>query len=149
MVGLAGPPSGLLLDPCCGSGTILTEGRAIGWQVEGRDIDSEAVAIAQENVPGVVVRKADARSVDLADGSVAACVSNLPFGQQYGVDGPMDRWQQQVIAELLRITRPGGRLVLLAPDLPNRGDLPGLGQIERHPIRLLGTATTIWAFDRT
>ncbi len=53
MVRLAGAPNGLLLDPCCGSGTILGEALAAGWDAKGLDIDPEAIEISRENVPGV------------------------------------------------------------------------------------------------
>jgi tRNA G10 N-methylase Trm11 len=46
---------------------------------------------------------------------VDACVSNLPFGQQYQVQEDMDIWLRVVLAELARVTRTGGRVVLLAP----------------------------------
>ncbi|HZD02327.1 MAG TPA: methyltransferase domain-containing protein [Actinomycetes bacterium] len=151
MVQLAGqpPPAGLLLDPCCGSGTILAEAMEVGWHARGIDIDPEAVRVARHNVPKALVDKGDARRLDLEDGSVDACVSNLPFGQQYGVRGGMENWLRAVLGELQRVTRPGGRIVLLAPNIP-RGVLPPrLRRTDRIPIRLLGTKTILWAYDRT
>lgn len=87
MVLLAGEPSGVLLDPCCGAGTILGEALAASWEVQGFDIDPEAVQIARRNAPGAEVRVGDARSLALAGERVGACVSNLPFGQRYAVQG--------------------------------------------------------------
>src|SRR6266498_3694785 len=37
MVRLAGEPRGRLLDPCCGSGTLLAEAQHRGWQGSGGD----------------------------------------------------------------------------------------------------------------
>jgi hypothetical protein len=75
-------------------------------------------------------------------------VSNLPFGQQYTVDGSMDRWLRDVLGEAARVTVPGGRIVLLAPAIP-RTVLPAtLSTAERHPLRLLGTKTTLWVYLR-
>jgi tRNA G10 N-methylase Trm11 len=60
----------------------------------------------------------DVHRLDLPDASVAAVVSNLPFGQQFEVEGSMSRWLADALAETARVTRRGGRLVLLAPSIP-------------------------------
>lgn len=148
MVRLAGQPDGILLDPCCGSGTILVEATEAGWQAEGIDIDPDAVRIARENAPGMQVRQGDVRHLAFADCPVRACVSNLPFGKQYTVQQDMDEWLGAVLPEMARVTQPGGRIVLLAPGIP-RDLVPGSIRLtKRIPIRLLGTKTTIWAYDR-
>jgi len=150
MVRLAGDPDGLLIDPCCGSGTILGEALTAGWEAaKGSDIDPEAVEIARRNVPDADIHLGDARKLDVADASVGGCVSNLPFGQQYSVEGDMNVWLQNVLREMARVTRSGGRVVLLAPDIP-RSIVPAqLRMRDRFQIRLLGTRTTIWVYDRT
>jgi Putative RNA methylase family UPF0020 len=151
MVMLAGPPDRAgtaLLDPCCGSGTILAEAKTVGWSVEGRDIDPDAVSASRRNVGGAVVAEGDARAVDLPDASVAACVSNLPFGRRYDVQGDPAEWLTAVLAELVRVTRPSGRIVLLAPDVPRSVVPTSLRRRDRHTMRLLGMSTTIWSFER-
>jgi hypothetical protein len=79
---------------------------------------------------------------------VAACVSNLPFGQRYDVDGGMDEWLRAVRGELCRVTRPGGRVVLLTPRIPRSVTPDRLARTGRLPIGLLGARTTVWAFHR-
>lgn len=149
MVRLAGPPGGLLLDPCCGSGTILAEGRRRGWQVRGGDTDPGAVAVARNNVPGATVAVGDARTLPLAESTVDAVVSNLPFGRQFTVDEDMTGWQRAVLGEAARVTRPGGRVVLLAPRL-RRAVVPAtLRPAGSYRLRLLGTWTRLWCYGRT
>jgi 23S rRNA G2445 N2-methylase RlmL len=148
MVNQAGEPSGALLDPCCGSGSILTEAIARGWTALGRDIDPAAVEIARTNAPTATVDPGDARALDLPDEGVAACVSNLPFGRQYAVPGSRTDWLKDALEELARVTRLGGRVVLLMPEI-SRSAIPGsLRLTSRTPIQLLGTKTSIWALDR-
>lgn len=148
MVRLAGAPGSTLLDPCCGAGTILGEAQRAGWDAVGFDIDPEAVELARQNVPSAEIRSGDVRHLELADRSVAACVSNLPFGQQYAVQGTMHDWLRAATGEMCRVTRSGGTVVLLAPEMPRRGLDPGLEPRERYPIRLLGTGATIWVYHR-
>jgi 23S rRNA G2445 N2-methylase RlmL len=148
MVQLAGPPAGLLLDPCCGTGTILAEALKAGWAAEGTDIDPVAVQVATRHAAGAAVQLGDARELLVDDASVAACVSNLPFGRQYQVPGPWQDWVAAVLAEMSRVTRTGGSVVLLAPELP-RAIIPGPLRLRRQlPLRLLGASASIWAFRR-
>lgn len=119
MVNLAGEPGDVPLDPCCGSGTILAEASVAGWnRVQGGDIDLEAVQATRRNVPEAEVAEWDVRRLPLPDASVGSVVSNLPFGHQFQVEGSMVDWLAAVLAEMARVTRPDGRVVLLAPELP-------------------------------
>ncbi|MGH3320259.1 MAG: TRM11 family SAM-dependent methyltransferase [Streptosporangiaceae bacterium] len=149
MVALAGETNGALLDPCCGSGTILGEALAAGWRAAGRDIDPEAVEISRANVPGAEVEVGDARDIALRNASVAACVSNLPFGKQFTVQEDAVTWLEEVLAGMARVTRPGGRIVLLRPEIPRTTVPRELRLRDRHRLRLLGTKTTLWVFERT
>jgi 23S rRNA G2445 N2-methylase RlmL len=150
MVSLAGRPDGTLLDPCCGSGTILSEAAALGWRhIRGGDIDPEAVEIARRNAPTAQVDQWDLRRLDRPDSSVSAIVANLPFGQQFEVQGSMSTWLAEALDEMARVTRPGGRLVLLTPNIPARVLPAGVRLRSNDVVRLLGTRTMLWVFDRT
>jgi len=81
------------------------------------------------------------------DASFDAVVSNLPFGRQFQVDDPA-RWVRRALSQMARVTRPGGRVVVLVPPPVPRG-LDGLRPTGSFPLRLLGVSTRIWAFDRT
>jgi DNA modification methylase len=50
LVSLSCPPSGLMLDPFCGSGTTLIAARERGRRSIGIDIDEESVAEAVERL---------------------------------------------------------------------------------------------------
>jgi len=149
MVQLAGdataaPRGKTLLDPCCGAGTILAEATAAGWTAEGTDMDAAAVEAASRTATGVPVQLGDARDLLLADDCVSACVSWLP-GQ---APGSWQAFAGAVLAELSRVTRSGGRVVLLAPDLPRAVIPPALRLRKQFPIQLRGAKLSIWVFHR-
>lgn len=148
MVRLAGDPPGTILDPCCGSGTILAEAILRGWGALGHDIDPEAVEAAERNASDGEITEGDARHLDLPDASVDAVVTNLPFGRQFEIDEPMNDWLRKVTAELARVVRPGGRVVLLAPNIPARVTASTLNLIGRTRLQLLGMTTFIWTYER-
>ncbi len=151
MVDLAGAPGRVgrtLLDPCCGAGTVLAEALAAGWAVEGTDIDAAAVEAAVRNAPEATVQLGDARELLLPDDYVAACVSRLPSGRQLHRPGEWLDWAAAALAEMSRVTRTGGSVVLLAPELP-RPAIPAALRLRRQvPIRLTGSGPTIWVFRR-
>ena len=168
MVRLAGAPPGRLLDPCCGSGTIVREALAAGWDAQGSDLDQEAVDVARANVAGAVIRRADALSLPHPDSAFDAVVTNLPFGRQFRPDAARSRgapaapghagrrsaasghaaWVRGALREAARVTRPGGRVVVLVPPpVPGRAD--GLTLSASHPVELRGVPARIWVFDRS
>lgn len=150
MVRLASQPGDTLLDPCCGSGTILTEALSAGWKrVHGTDIDPHAVGVTRHNVPTARLSIADARRLCYDSASMGACVSNLPFGHQYDRHEDTDTWLRKVLTELARVTAAGGRVVLLTPGV-NRTAVPTqLRLASRMQIRLLGRKTSLWCYDRS
>ncbi len=146
MVHLAGDTPGRVLDPCCGSGTVLKEALSAGWEAVGSDLDPEAVATVGENVPRALVERADVHDLPHEDGRFDAVVSNLPFGRQFQVEDPA-RWLRRALAEMARVTRPGGRVVILVPPPVPRG-VSGLAPAGTYPLRLLGVSTRVWVFER-
>jgi SAM-dependent methyltransferase len=149
MVELAGEPSGTLLDPCCGSGTILAEALEAGWLAVGADIDEEAVRIARTNAPTATISRDDVRKMARPDFSVASCVTNVPFGRQYQVQGKMHEWLRAALHDIGRVVMPGGTIVVLAPDIPRQALPTTLTAGSKLRVTLLGTRTTIHQYRRT
>ena len=162
MVRLAGARAGRLLDPCCGSGTIVREALAAGWDAQGSDADQQAVDVARANVADAVIQRADARDLPHPDGAFDAVVTNLPFGRQFRPDAGRARgrpagadtaarrsagWAHGALREAARVTRPGGRVVVLLPSVPDRA--AGLTLSGCYPLRLLGVPARIWVFERS
>jgi SAM-dependent methyltransferase len=138
-----GARRGVLLDPCCGAGAILAEASAAGWMAEGSDIDPVAIETASQAAT-VSVQLGDARELLMADDCVSACVSWLPGRAPDG----WPSFAADVLAELSRVTRSGGRVVVLAPDLP-RAVIPGALRLRKQiPVQLPGATLSIWVFHR-
>jgi 23S rRNA G2445 N2-methylase RlmL len=151
MVFVAGKAGGLpLIDPACGSGTILAEALSTGWSAVGSDIDPAAVEASRSNVPGAPTLVADARRLPFADGSFDAVLCNLPFGRQYRVPGSVVEWLMSALQEYGRVSREDSPIVLLVP-----GSKPfsqalkrlGFGVIDRYNLRVRGQTTALWEID--
>jgi 23S rRNA G2445 N2-methylase RlmL len=143
----------VLLDPCCGTGTVLAEAAAQGWDPVGGDLDPAAIEATRQNL-GRTARhfRADVRRLPLAGASVAAVASNLPFGRRYELQGDPERWFAATLGELVRVTRPDGSVVLLMPRSPAferaLARQPAIRSTDRLDLRLLGMTTALWTFRR-
>jgi SAM-dependent methyltransferase len=104
-------PGGRLLEIGCGNGDLLAGARDHGWTVEGVDFDPEAVAVARKR--GLPVREGDLASCRFPDGSFDAVVG------VHVVEHVPD--PRAFLAEARRVLAPGGRLVLVTPNLHGRG----------------------------
>ena len=90
-------------------------------------------------VPGATVREGHPHEILEPDGGVSACVSRLRSGAVEGA---------AALAEMSRVTRTGGCVVLLAPELP-RPAIPAALRLRKElPVRLAGGKETIWVFRR-
>src|SRR5262249_48073919 len=115
-------PGERVLDPVCGSGTLLAEARAkersIGALL-GFDVDPDAVRAARANlreIAGVDVRLGDGAATGLEAASIDVVLANLPFGKQFGSVATNAGLYARLLAETRRVLKPGGRAVLLTSD---------------------------------
>jgi 23S rRNA G2445 N2-methylase RlmL len=150
LVDLARPPAGaLLLDPCCGAGTILIEAAAVGLTATGGDQAASAVAAAKQNIAAAgvaaTVQEWDLTALPLEAESVDTIVSNLPWGRQVEVEHALADFYTDACAEMARVIQSQGRIVLLT----NRPDLvafPTRPLEQRLEISLFGQQPTVLVF---
>ena len=108
------------LDPMCGSGTLLAERMLAGGygQVLGGDSDARAVEAARQNLAGLGkgwrVARWDAKRLPLETASVDAVATNPPFGKQIGSRQEIEQLYPAFIAEVARVLKSGGRVVILS-----------------------------------
>ena len=158
MVLLSRPTStDVFVDPMCGAGTIAIERALDGayGKVIGGDVEESVIRAAKSNVD------ASRRSVDLAmwnvsaialkDNTVDRIVCNLPFGKQMRSRLGNQRLYANFFREAARISRPGGRAVVLTSERELASEL-----IYRHPsidmerylrIDLLGIRAYIYVMN--
>jgi SAM-dependent methyltransferase len=160
MVRLSGPEADdVFLDPMAGAGTILAERAAAGpyAEIHGGDISSEAVAAMQANLRTIKGRfhtsRWDARRLPFDDGEVDKVVVNLPFGKQISDEVVIHDLYQEFLAEVARVLRPGGRLVLLAgsTNAVERARLAAARSLRpgpRHRVIVLGHPAMVLEYTR-
>jgi 23S rRNA G2445 N2-methylase RlmL len=151
--------SDVFLDPMAGAGTLLVERAAAGpfAEIHGGDINGDALAAMQTNLRGtrgqISLTRWDARKLPLEDGEVDKVAVNLPFGKQIADESLIPGLYREVLAEIARVMRPGGRLVVLAAstgtlETARYGAARVLRPLERHRVIVLGHPATIHEYVR-
>jgi predicted RNA methylase len=159
MVFLARPTkTDTVLDPVCGSGTLLAEALAVepAATAQGRDLDPKAVGTARKNLKGTTaeIDQSDAReAADLPAKSISLLLANLPFGKQFGEIEETPELYDAILREQARLAAPKGwRGVLLAAD-PEAVEVAakanGFRVDKRVPVRVRGEPATIVVLGRT
>ncbi|MEV4266596.1 methyltransferase domain-containing protein [Kribbella sp. NPDC049584] len=110
-------PGQRVLDPFCGTGTILlaVRRRTPDAHVIGTDHDPHALKLATTNGCRQLAQTM-AEALPLADASVDRVVTNLPFGKQVGSHALNRTLYPAVVSELDRVLTPAGRAVLLTEE---------------------------------
>jgi SAM-dependent methyltransferase len=133
IVELAGEPTGMVVDPACGTGSLLRAILRCAGSIYGQEIDGSLAALATARLAfrdaNVLIRAGDSLRADAFKGVEAdAVVCNPPFSQRnwgfeelqydarwaYGMPPKGESelaWVQHCLAHL----RPGGRAVLVMP----------------------------------
>ncbi|MBJ6122138.1 class I SAM-dependent methyltransferase [Sphingomonas mollis] len=103
---------GKVLEVGCGDGAFLAQMAQAGWQAVGIDFDEKAVAAARRHA-GIDVMQGDLIACAFPDASFDAIVMNNVIEHLPDT--------LAVMKECARILRPGGRVVMVTPNL----DAPG------------------------
>ncbi|ANJ25680.1 class I SAM-dependent methyltransferase [Agromyces aureus] len=104
---VAPKPGERILDVAAGTGTSSASLAASGASVVAADFSPGMIEVGrarQEHVPNLVFVEADATNLPFGDDQFDAVT--ISFGLR-NVNGP-----EQALAEFLRVTKPGGRLVI-------------------------------------
>lgn len=157
MVRLGGAaPGDIILDPMCGTGTIMAEQIELSKQrkagrveVLGGDIDKNALRAAAANLKRVgpaLLAQWDASRLPLARASVDRIISNPPFGKQLASPEEIGPLYRALVRECDRSLKDGGRAVFLVSEMrPLRDAIrPVRWQpVRQVEVRVLGQPATI------
>jgi predicted RNA methylase len=87
LVNIVSPPARSIVDPCCGTGTIVLEGLALGLDVQAGDVNARMVGMTRENAAhfghAVEPHEGDAAAWGV---EADAVVTNLPYGHNLEAD---------------------------------------------------------------
>lgn len=143
MINLARVKKGdVVLDPFCGSGSILIEGGIMGLKVVGTDIDSRMLKGAHRNLryfnipyEGLIVSDARCSSIT----NVSRIVTDPPYGRAASTRGvPTRKLVNEFLSEALTVLPKGGYLSIALPSTIQTCEmLDKLGSIrvEEHLLR--------------
>lgn len=111
------PRAKRVLDPCCGSGTLLIEYGLLHKDVDltGMDLNESALRLARENL-GAAQLRCGLIHMDLARFAARApyelVLANLPFGNRVGNHKENERLYQAFAAKLVDWLAPHGHAIL-------------------------------------
>ena len=109
-----------VLDPMCGTGTILSEGIALntGAVFIGGDSDRQAIKLAKESLSrtNVSLQQWDATRLPVNSSTIDCIVCNLPFGQQFSTQKDNQDLYPMLIDNWMVGLKAKGRMVLLTAD---------------------------------
>jgi tRNA (guanine6-N2)-methyltransferase len=145
-------PGHRVLDPFCGSGTLLLAARRQAGDIDlrGSDHTAASVELARRNLAEVSARltTADAEQIRQADRSIDRVVANLPFGKRVGSHQDNLRLYPEALAEIGRVLTDDGRSVLLTEDKRLLRDAvaqtPGLKIVRERVLRFNGATPTVF-----
>lgn len=97
-----------VLDIACGAGDWLAVAAASGAEVSGIDISERAVSICRERMPGGEFHVGTAEVLPFPDGNydLVTCLGSL----EHFLDQPA------ALAEMVRVMKSGGKVVILVPN---------------------------------
>ncbi|GAB7042981.1 MULTISPECIES: methyltransferase domain-containing protein [Catenuloplanes] len=145
-------PADTVLDPCCGTGTILIEAAGLvpGARLIGMDHDPRALAAATANAAltetDATWLRGDAARLPIGTGRIDRVVSNPPWDRQVPARGTLAGRPTRLYREIRRVLPAGGRAVLLLHEAEEQLTAVKAAELrvrEVRPLSLFGSHPSI------
>ncbi|AGK60863.1 putative DNA modification methylase [Archaeoglobus sulfaticallidus PM70-1] len=136
LVNFTGITDDTLLDPMCGTGTILIEAGLMGIDFVGIEAFKKVLYGCAENLiyynlPVNLIR-GDARNISLRDDTVSAIVTDYPYLRSSKSFGELSELYERSFEEISRVLKKGKRLVIVSNiDVEERYSIENYFKIER------------------
>ena len=145
-------PGARLLDPFCGSGSVLIESALLGVYSVGMDINCRLVKGAALNLGHYGLRHmvdlvvTDSAMMPIRDGAVDAVVTDPPYGRISAGMGLRARsLYESFLGEAARVVREGSRVVYMYAKGRDPPGHPGLPVKDKFEIYVHGNLTRVVA----
>ncbi len=125
MAGLSNPkPNDVVLNLCCGSGTLLIERgliapaqRLIGCDINEQMLDCAARNVAAWRAGGAELYDWDATRLPLEANSASALLADLPFGNRVGSHEANRALYPAALREAARVAKAGAHFVVMSAEV--------------------------------
>ena len=132
-------PGGRLLDPFCGTGSIVAEAVLAGMEAVGSDISEKMVEGTRNNLTflgvGADLAACDIGAVGEVVGHVDGIATDPPYGRATSTGGePVPDLMRRTLAACREILDVGSRLVMAVHDPDLLSSSEGFEMVETHPM---------------
>lgn len=152
-----------VLDPCCGTGTILIERQTLlPCNCIGVDIDPRSLECAQRNLKavttvipanaGIQLKHGDITELKFPDNYFTKIISNLPFGVRSGTREKNKRLYRFLADDSIKWLKPGGKAVFFTQSKSLLRNAFAFNTnwklIEEYPLEYGGLTPSIFVFEK-
>lgn len=135
------PSTGRLLDPFCGTGTILAEAAMVGLNAVGTDFSERMILGAEKNLAHLNAKAelhvCDVGKISQEVGRVDGIATDPPYGRSTTTDGEsLSHLYSRAFDAFHEVVEKGSRVSIAVPDMRLLEKTKGFRLLESHELRV-------------